>query len=173
MANVRYGRWNLNDVKFTPKLGGVTSGCLQHLEFNVTINHFSRIIIFAQFSKLAFPICLIILSMPIAIVFFLSFLTWRSHNHFIRVRYTIGGPIGRNVVCLGSPSCYLPNSNSPPYLCFPFVSGWYTYNRSHIRCGSCFFIIISRILSIGAFSVANEMCSLVSTRVGPLWITSS
>jgi hypothetical protein len=33
----------------------------------------------------------------------------------------IGGPIGKNIVCFSSPSHFSPYSNSPPYLCFPFV----------------------------------------------------
>ncbi len=136
------------------------------------INHFSRIIIFVWFFGSTFPICLTILSMPIPIVFLSGFLTWESHSHFVRVKYTIGGPIGRNVVWSNSSSRSLSYSNSPPYLCFPFVDKWYTYSRSYIRCGSCFFTIRAGIFSIKAFNTSIEMCSLVFTGVRPLYITS-
>jgi len=33
-------------------------------------------------------------------------------------------------------------------------------------------MIIARIISIMVFSVANEMCGLISTKVGPFYITS-
>jgi hypothetical protein len=46
--------------------------------------------------------------MPIPIVFFLGFLTWGFHNHFVEVRYTTRGPIGRNIVYYGSPSHFRP-----------------------------------------------------------------
>jgi hypothetical protein len=36
--------------------------------------------------------------MFIPIVFSPGFSKWKSHSHFVRIRYTIGGPIGRNVV---------------------------------------------------------------------------
>jgi hypothetical protein len=34
---------------------------------------------------------------------FLRFSTWGSHNHFIGIKYTTKGCIGRNVVCSSSP----------------------------------------------------------------------
>jgi hypothetical protein len=121
-----------------------------------------------QLLKSTFSICLTILCMPIPIVFFSSFPKWGFHNHFVKVRYTTRGSIGKSIVYSGSP---LPYNNSPPYLCFPFVGRWYAYSRYYIRCGSCFFIIIARIFSIKAFRSVNEMCNLVSTWVGPLYIT--
>jgi hypothetical protein len=36
-----------------------------------------------------------------------------------------------------------------------------------------FFMILRGIFNIGVFSVVNKACSLVSTGVGPLYITSS
>jgi hypothetical protein len=85
----------------------------------------------------------------------------------------IGWPIGRNIVCSNPPSHFLPYNNSPLYLCFPFVGWWFTYSKSHIKCGSCFLTIVTRVFSMRVFGVANEVCNLVSTRVGPLYITSS
>jgi hypothetical protein len=49
-----------------------------------------------------------------------------------------GGPIGRSVVCFGSFSCFLFYNTSPLYLCFPFVSRWYTYSKFYIKCDSYF-----------------------------------
>jgi hypothetical protein len=95
------------------------------------------------------------------------------HSHFVKVRYIIGGRIGKNIVYFGSFSHYLPCSNSTPHLCFPFFNGWYTYSRSRIRCGFCIFTIIGGVICIRSFSAANGVCSLVSSRVGPPYITSS
>jgi hypothetical protein len=133
---------------------------------------FLRAMIFAQFFGLYFPICLTILHMPIPTVFSPSFLTWGFHSHFVEIRYTIGGPIGRNVVCFSSPSCSSPYSTNPPYLCFLFLGRWYTYSRSHIKCGFCIFTIIKRVINIRFVNVANEVCSLVSSWVRPLYIIS-
>jgi hypothetical protein len=66
----------------------------------------------------------------------------------------------------------LPYNDTPLHLCFPFLGRWYTYNRSHIICGSCVFTIVGRGISIKASNAANEVCSLVSKAVGPLYITS-
>jgi hypothetical protein len=134
------------------------------------VNHFLGVTIFARLFGSTFRICLMILCTLIPIVFFSSFLTWGSHSHFVEIMYMTRGPIGRNVVCSRSPSCSLPYSNSPPYLCFPFIGGWYTYSRSYIRCGFYFFMIVPRVFSIGVFNGANEMCSLIITWVGPLYI---
>jgi hypothetical protein len=49
---------------------------------------------------------------------FFKFFDMGSHNHFVKVKYMIGGTIGRNVVCFSSPSCSSPYSSNPPYLCF-------------------------------------------------------
>ncbi len=113
---------------------------------------FPRVMTFAWFFGLVLPICLTIICTFISTVFFPSFLTWGFHNHFIEIRYTIG----RSVVYSNSFLRFLPYSNIPPYLCFPFLSGWYTYNRSHIRCGFCIFIIIRKIISIWYFSATSE-----------------
>ncbi len=114
-----------------------------------------------------------ILCTLIPIVFFSSFSTWGSHSHFVRIMYTTRGPIGRNVVYFGSPSRSLPYNNNPPYLCFHFIGGWYTYSRFYIRCGFYFFMIVTKVFNIRIFNVANEMCSLIITWVGPLYIIPS
>jgi hypothetical protein len=103
---------------------------------------------------------------------FLKLHDMEFHNHFVKVRYIIGGPIGRNVVYSGSFSRYLPYNNNTPHLCFPFLGGWYTYSRSHTRCGSCIFMIVRRVINIRFFSAAKEVCILISSRVGPLYMTS-
>ncbi len=90
----------------------------------------------------------------------------------LKVKYMIGKPIGRNVVCFGSPLHFLTYSNSPPYLCFPFLGGWYKYSKSHITFGSYIFMIAKGVINIRAFNAANKVCSLVYTRVRPLYITS-
>jgi hypothetical protein len=135
--------------------------------------HFLRVMVFTQILESNFPICSTIVCMPIPTVFFSSFSTWRSHNHFVQVKYTIGGPIRMNIICFNLLSCSSPYSNNSPYLWFPFVNKQYAYSRSFIQCGSCFFIIIGGIFNIRTFSAVNEMCNLVSTRFGPLCITSS
>jgi hypothetical protein len=76
--------------------------------------------------------------MPIPIIFSPSFPTWGFHNHFVKIKYTIGGPSRGNVVYLSSPSLSSPYNNNPPYLCFPFIGWKYTYNKFYIKCGSCF-----------------------------------
>jgi len=126
-----------------------------------------------RFFGSALPICSMILHTPMPIVFFPNFLTWGFHSHFVEVRYTTRGPIRRSVVCSSSLSLSLLYSGSPPYLCFSFLCGWYTYNRFRIKCGSCVFMIVRRVINIRSFSVASKMCSLVLLRVGPLYITSS
>jgi hypothetical protein len=110
---------------------------------------------------------------PIPTIFFLSFPTWGSHIHFVKIRYITRRPIRRKVVCSNSLSRSPPYSNNPPYLCCPFVGGWYTYSKSYIRRGFYFFTIVRGIFNIGDFSAANEVCSLISTGVGPLYIISS
>jgi hypothetical protein len=127
---------------------------------------------FAQFFGSMFPICLTILHTPIPTVFFPSFSTWKSHNHFIGIKYTTRGPIGQNVVCSSSFLHSSPYNNNPSYLCFPFLGEWYTYRRSYIKCDPCVFMILVGVFNIMVFSVSNEMCSLVSTKVGPFYITS-
>jgi hypothetical protein len=131
----------------------------------VLVSHFLRVTIFVWFSKLTFPIHSTILCTPIPIIFFSSFSTWGSHSHFVGVRYTIGGPIEKNTICFSSPLHFSPYNNSPPYLCFPFVGGWYTYNRFCINCGSYFFTIATWIFNIKTFNATSEVCNLVFTRV--------
>jgi len=72
------------------------------------------------------------------IMFFPGFLTWGFHSHFVKVRYTIRKPIGRSVVYSSSPILSSPYSNNSPYLCFPFLGGWYTYSIYCIKCGLFF-----------------------------------
>ncbi len=64
------------------------------------------------------------------------------------------------------------NPFNPPYFCYLFLGGWYTYSKSHIKCDSCVFTIVGGVISIKAFNAANKVCSLVSSRVEPLYITS-
>jgi hypothetical protein len=104
---------------------------------------------------------------------FSSFLTWGSHSHFITIRYMIGRPIGRSIVCSSPPSHFLPSNKSPMYLCFPFIGGWYTYNKSCIKCGYYFFMIITWVFNMKVFGSTKEVCNLFSIGVGPLHITSS
>lgn len=65
------------------------------IQFGLIINHFSRVIVFTQFSRSTFSICLMILCTPIHIIFFLSFLTWGFHNHFVKIMYMTRKPIER------------------------------------------------------------------------------
>jgi hypothetical protein len=128
------------------------------------VNHFSRVMVFAQFFRSIFPIWSTILHTPISTIFFSSFPIWGSHCHFIKDKYTIGRPIRKSVVYYSSPSQSLPSSNNPPYLCFPFLGKSCTYSRSCIRCGSYIFVISGGVINIKAFNAANKMCGLVSLR---------
>jgi hypothetical protein len=137
------------------------------------VSHFSRITIFTRFFGSALPICLMIIHTPIPIVFFPSLPTWGSHSHFVEIKYMTRGPIGRSVVCSSSPLHFSPYNSSTPYLCFPFLDRWYTYNMSHIICGFYVFTIARGVINIKSFNAVSEVCSLVSSRVGPFYITSS
>ncbi len=167
------GSWCWSNVRFAPKLGGAIGRCLWCLQFGFMVSHFLEVTIFTRLFVLGFPICLTILCMPILNVFFSSFSTWGFHSHFVTIKYTTRGPTRRSVVCFGTPSCSLPYNSSPPYLCFMFLGEWYTYNRSYIKSGSCVVIIVGGIINIWAFSVTNEVCSLVSIGVKPLYIIFS
>jgi hypothetical protein len=140
---------------------------------SVTISHISRITIFAPFFRSSFPIYLKNLCTPIPIIFFVGFLTWASHSHFIWVKYMIREPLGRNIVYYASHLCFSPCRNNPPYLCFPIVIRWYAYNRYCIKCDSYFFTIVIKVFSIKAFSATIKVCSLVSIGFESLYITSS
>jgi hypothetical protein len=129
--------------------------------------------VFTQISGSFFPICSTIIYMPIPTVFFSSFLTWRFHNYFVQIKYTIRGPIGRNIVYSSLLSCVLLYSNNSPYLWFPFVNKLYAYNRSFIQCGSYFFTIVGGIFNVKTLNAISEICNLVSIEVGPLYIISS
>ncbi len=167
------GSWHSSDVRFAPRLGGVISGCLKHLQFSIVINHFLGVMVFYMFFGSTFPICLMTLCTSIPTIVFLGFSTWEIHSHFIKVRYMTRGPIGRSIVCSSSLSHSLLYNNSPPWLCFHFIGGWYAYSRFCIRCGFCFLMITTWVFIIKAFNAANEMCSLISTRVGLLYVISS
>ncbi len=110
---------------------------------------------------------------PSPLYIFLGFLTWGFHNHFVEIMYMTRAPIGRSIVCSGSFSHFSHYSSNPPYLCFPFLSKWYTYSKSQIKCGSYVFTIIIRVININTLSAISEVCSLVSLGVRPLCITSS
>jgi len=128
--------------------------------------------VFAWFSRLNFPICLTMLCTPIPTIFFSCFLTWGFHSHFIKVKYITRGPIGKNVVCPNSLLQSSPYNYNPPYLCFLFVGGWYTYIRYWSNVVPISFMIAIKNFNIKAFNATSEMCSLVSMRVGPLYKTS-
>jgi len=84
-----------------------------------------------------------------------------------------GDPLGGMLFTMFTFALFVLQHNLP-YLCFPFVGKWYIYSsRSRIKCGSYFFTIITRVFSIRALSVANEVCSLFSIGVGPFYIISS
>jgi hypothetical protein len=134
--------------------------------------HFFKVTVFFQYFGSIFLIYLTILCMPIPIIFFLGFLTWAFHSHFVEVKYMTRGPIGRSVVYSNSPLRFFPYNNNSPYLCFPFEK-WYEYSRFRIRCGFYFFMIVARLFNIRVFSIVGEVCSLVSIKVGPFYFISS
>jgi hypothetical protein len=112
-----------------------------------------------------------ILCTPIPIMFFLGFSTWGSHSHFVWIIYMIGGPTRRSIIYFNSHLRFSPYNNNPPYFCFPFIGGWCAYIKSNIKCDFIFLTIVGGVFNIKAFSVTNEMCSLVSTIA--LYIISS
>jgi hypothetical protein len=136
-------------------------------------NHFLRIAILYQHFGSVFPICSLVLCMPISIIFLGGFLTQGFHCHFIQVWYFIGGSFGRNVVCINSSSHFPSYCSNPPYLCFSFVGKWFTHSWSCIKHVTWFFVVIRKVWSIMTFNVVEKMCSLVSTKVRPIYITSS
>jgi hypothetical protein len=129
------------------------------------VNHFLGIMVFTWFFRSTFPMCSTILLMPIPIVLFSSFSTWGFHSHFIEIKSTIGGPIGRNVVCFVHLCVLRPIVATHPICVFLSLAND-THSRSRIRCGSCVFMIAGKIINIRFFSAANEVCNLVSLGVG-------
>jgi hypothetical protein len=109
---------------------------------------FQELLFSPHFLNQLFPFIWKFPCMPMPIVFFSGFSTHGSHNHFVGITYTTRGPIGRNIVCSSLPLHSSPYINNPPYLCFPFVGGWYTYGRSHIRCGSFFLRLQHEFLAL-------------------------
>lgn len=88
-----------------------------HNAFNFIMNnHFSKIIIFYRYLGSNFPICWMILSVPIPIIFLIGFLTWGSHSHFLQVWYTTRNSFGWNIVRLNTSLCFPPYYSNPPYL---------------------------------------------------------
>ncbi len=122
---------------------------------------------------LIFPIYLMILCMPIPTVFFSGFLTWGSHNHFVKIRYMIERPIGRNIVFFGSLLCFLPCTTTHPICVFISLVGDTHIIGFTLDVVLVFFMITTRVFNIETFYVINEMCSLVSIGVGALYITFS
>jgi len=59
-----------------------------------------------------------------------------------------------------------------PHLIMNLMLGLW-HSRFHIKCGSYFLTIVTWIFNIKAFNTTIEMCSLVSTGVGLVYITSS
>jgi len=124
------------------------------------VSHFSRIIVFGWFSRSFLFTCSMNLCTFIPIVFLSSILTWGFHSHFVGVRYTTKGAIGRNVVHFGSHLCFYPIALA--HLTCVFFS---LVNDTHIIGPTSnvilFFSIAIGIFSIRAFSVANEVYNLV------------
>jgi hypothetical protein len=97
---------------------------------------------------------------------------WRFHDDFVEVKYMTRGPIVRNIVyyvhlhilCL---------TMTTPFTCVSISLVDDTYIVGPISNGSYFLKITKRIFNIKAFNVANKVCNLFSTRVGPFYITSS
>jgi hypothetical protein len=67
------GPWGLCYFRFASRLGGIINGHPQHFHFNITNNHFPRIVIFYQYFGLVFPNYSTIVCMPIPIIFLIIF----------------------------------------------------------------------------------------------------
>jgi len=68
-----------------------------------------------------------ILHMCIPIILFPGFSTWEFHTHFVGVRYTTRGSIGRSIIYFGSSSCFSPYTTTHPTCVFPSLA-----NNTHI-----------------------------------------
>ncbi len=82
------------------------------------VNNFSRVMVFARFIGSTFPICLMILHTHILTIFFVGFLAWGFHSHFVGIKNMIGGHIGRSDVYSSSPLCF-PIATTHPTCVFP------------------------------------------------------
>jgi hypothetical protein len=107
---------------------------------------------------------------------FASFPTWGSHSHFVGIRYTIKGPIGPLGGALFALThlCtfHIVTTTHPTYVYLYLVDDTHIVGpTSNVVC--CIFMSVRGVINIKSFSAANEMCNLVSSKVGPLYITSS
>jgi hypothetical protein len=75
--------------------------------------------------------------------------------------------------CIKSSLHFLSHCSNPPNLCFSLIGKWYTHNWSCFEHVTFFFAITKILYNIRTFNAINKVCSLVSTRVKPIYITSS
>ncbi len=85
----------------------------------------------------------------------------------------LGNILGKMLFALVHFHIFCPIVVTHLTLYFSFVGRWYAHSWSYLRCVTYFFAIIRGVWSIRIFSVIDKMCSLVSTRVSPVYITSS
>ncbi len=138
------------------------------------VNHFSRVTIFTRFfgsTLFAFVWWFYACSSPL--YFFQAF--WHGDLIVILSESCTwqGDPLGRTLFAFVHLRTLCPIIIA--HITCVFLS---LVDDTHIigptsDCGFCFLMIVTRVFSIGVFNVADEMCSLIITWVGPLYIILS
>jgi hypothetical protein len=121
--------------------------------------------------KLAILICLTIICTPTPLYFSQA----SQHADFIIILLKLntqqGDPLGGMLFALAHLHTF--HHIATTHLTCVFLSLVNdTHSWSCIKCSSYVFTIARRIISIKSFNVASEVHSLVSSRVGPFYITS-
>jgi hypothetical protein len=137
-----------------------------------------------HFRHLHFKIFSMVFCGPIWCLFVFSIKTLNIQNFCTNTTLKVGvhlGAIGFNLLRL-PPTCqsvfhsqtHFLSLKHPctPHLITNLMLGLW-HSRSCIKCGSYFFIIARWIFNIKIFNATIEMCTLVSTSVGSIYIISS
>ncbi len=84
-----------------------------------------------------------------------------------------GDPLGRVLFVLVHLCIFCPITTIHPTCVFPLLADDTNIVGIALDVVFIFFMIVAIFFNIRVFSVVDEMCSLVSIRVGPLYITFS
>jgi hypothetical protein len=141
------------------------------LQFGVIINHFSKVTIFAQFFVLIFPFVPWLYAHPSPLYFFQV----SRHEDLIIISSKSstwqGNPLSGALFVLAHFRTFHPIIRTHLTCVFFLLA-----NDMHIIGLTLymvpFFMIAVEVFNIRAFNTTNEMCSLVSIGVGPLYFTS-
>jgi hypothetical protein len=127
-------------------------------------NQFLRVTIFYWYFGSIFPICFMILGVPITTIFFISFSTWGFHNHFIWIWHMTTWSFGWNLVHPTTTTHLLLFFLHSPMICISLImfKMWYMF---------FFFSFIGGVCTLRTFHLIDKMCSLVSIRIILVHIT--